>query len=97
VQAVSLGVACAAALGKVLSTQYMLWLAPFAAICDSPLVLLLFAGACATTRVLIVNGALFENGGLADDRGWSVAWLAIRNACLLALTILLGVRAASRE
>jgi uncharacterized membrane protein len=93
VQALSLGVGCAAVLGKVLSPQYVLWLAPFVAIADSPVALLCFAGACVATRALLLD----PFGGLGDQRTPAVVMLAVRNTLLVATTAVLGYRAASLE
>jgi hypothetical protein len=92
-QALALGVACAAVLGKVLSPQYLLWLTPFAAIVDSPVALICFVGACFAERVLLLHSF----GGLDHERTRAVVALAMRNAFLLATTVVFGYRAASLE
>ena len=92
-RAAGLAAASAAVLGKVLSPQYLLWLAPFAALADSAAVLALFAGAAAATY-----GFMHEPfNGLAQRRTPAVALLAVRNALLLAATVVLFRRAAVRE
>jgi uncharacterized membrane protein len=93
VQALALGVASAVVLGKVLSPQYLLWLAPFVALVDSPLVLVLFACACVGTNALMSQPVT----DLADQRTSSVIILTVRNAFLLATTVVVGWRAASRS
>jgi hypothetical protein len=81
VAAAAATVAVAGVAGKVLSPQFLLWLAPFAALADTA-ALVLFAGACVATR-LVFTGAF---GELADLPSGTVALLAVRNALLLALT-----------
>jgi len=70
-----------AVLGKVLSPQFLLWIAPFAALADLA-ALVLFAGACACTRALFAQS--FHS--LAELRHSAVAVLAVRNGLLLGTT-----------
>jgi uncharacterized membrane protein len=81
VAAAAATVAVVGVAGKVLSPQFLLWLAPFAALADTA-ALVLFAGACVATR-LVFTGAF---GELADLPSGTVALLAVRNALLLAMT-----------
>jgi uncharacterized membrane protein len=83
-------VAAIAVLGKVLSPQYLLWLAPFVALGDLAAVVL-FVGACLAARGM----TLAEFRDLHELHTDSVALLAVRNALLLATTgalLRLGVR-----
>ena len=92
VRALALAVAGAAVLGKVLSPQYLLWLAPFVALVDSSLAVVLFGCACLANRFLMPH----MPNGLSDQRPEAVALLAVRNGFLLATTVVLGWRAAQR-
>jgi hypothetical protein len=91
VTAVAATVAVAAVLGKVLSPQFLLWIAPFAALADAT-ALVLFVAACAGTRGLFVGS--FR--ALSELHPGPVAVLAVRNVMLLGTTGAL-VRAASRR
>jgi hypothetical protein len=71
----------AAVLGKVLSPQFLLWIAPFAALVDVA-ALGLFVAACACTRGLFLES--FR--ALAELRRGAVALLAVRNVLLLGTT-----------
>jgi hypothetical protein len=83
-------VAVVAVLGKVLSPQFLLWIAPFAALADLA-ALALLAGACACTRGMFAQS--FH--ALAELRNSAVALLAVRNVFLLGSTAAL-VRAVRR-
>ena len=72
-------VASVAAVGKVLSPQFLLWIAPFAALTDLT-ALALFLAACACTRGLFLSS--FRS--LLELRAAPVALLAVRNALLVA-------------
>ena len=74
-------VAGAAVLGKVLSPQFLLWIAPFAAVADLT-ALALFVGACACTRGLFLGS--FR--ALSELHRGPVALLAVRNVFLLGTT-----------
>jgi uncharacterized membrane protein len=71
-------VAAVAVLGKVLSPQFLLWIAPFAAIADLT-ALALFLAACACTRGLFLGS--FRS--LVELRSGSVALLTVRNVLLV--------------
>jgi hypothetical protein len=72
-------VAVLAVAGKVLSPQYLIWVAPFAALCDLP-ALALFAVSCLAARAL----TLAPYRELHELHTGSVTLLAIRNAFLVA-------------
>jgi len=91
VAAAAATVAAAAVLGKVLSPQFLLWIAPFAALVDLT-ALVLFVAACAGTRWLFVGS--FHS--LAELHPGPVAVLAVRNAFLLGTTGALLRTAAQR-
>jgi hypothetical protein len=91
VAAAAATVTAAAVLGKVLSPQFLLWIAPFAALADLT-ALALFVAACAGTRGLFLGS--FR--ALSELRPGSVAVLAVRNVFLLGTTGAL-VRAAWRR
>jgi glycosyl transferase family 87 len=81
VTAVAATVAVAAVLGKVLSPQFLLWMAPFVALADEA-ALVFFLGACACTRGLFLGS--FR--ALSELHRGMVALLAVRNVLLLATT-----------
>jgi hypothetical protein len=81
VTAVAATVAVAAVLGKVLSPQFLLWLAPFVALADLA-ALVLFLAACACTRGLFLGS--FR--ALSELHRGMVALLAVRNVLLLGTT-----------
>jgi hypothetical protein len=81
VAAAAATVAATAVLGKVLSPQFLLWIAPFAAIVDVA-ALVLFLAACAGTRGLFIGS--FR--ALSELHRGMVALLAVRNAFLLGTT-----------
>jgi hypothetical protein len=71
------------ALGKVLSPQYVIWLAPFAALCwarGERLAGALIAAAVALTQVEFPRHYL----DLVTGETWVVVVVALRNAALLA-------------
>jgi hypothetical protein len=72
-------VAVVAVAGKVLSPQYLIWVAPFAALCDLP-ALALFGVACLAARGL----TLAPYRELHELHTGSVTLLAARNAFLVA-------------
>jgi Glycosyltransferase family 87 len=84
VAAAAAAVAVVAILGKVLSPQYLLWVAPFAALADLVASVPL-AAACLATQ------ALHESwfGDLLSREPGAVAVLALRNALLVATVVLL--------
>jgi hypothetical protein len=84
-------VAVAAVLGKVLSPQFLLWIAPFAALADFT-ALVLFVAACAGTRGLFLGS--FRS--LSELHHGPVAVLAVRNMFLLGTTGALLRQAARR-
>jgi uncharacterized membrane protein len=71
-------VAVAAVLGKVLSPQFLLWIAPFAALADLT-ALAFFLAACAATRGLFLG----PFRALRELHTAPVALLAVRNALLV--------------
>jgi hypothetical protein len=75
-------VAVSAIVGKVLSPQYLIWLAPFAVLV--PAILLPYAIACLLTRALFPG----QYGGLIDQHDGPIALLVVRNAVLVALVVL---------
>jgi Glycosyltransferase family 87 len=77
-------VASAAVVGKVLSPQFLLWIAPFAALTDLT-ALALFLAACACTRGLFLSS--FRS--LVELRTAPVALLAVRNLLLVATVAVL--------
>jgi Glycosyltransferase family 87 len=81
VAAAAATVTAAAVAGKVLSPQFLLWIAPFAAVVDLA-ALGLFVVACACTRGLFLES--FR--ALSELRRGAVALLAVRNVLLLATT-----------
>ncbi len=88
VAAAAATVAVASLAGKVLSPQYLLWLAPFAVLCDGA-ALLCFAAACVASRGLFLG----RFAHLREQDPAAVALLATRNALLLLATVLLLRRA----
>jgi uncharacterized membrane protein len=74
-------VAVAAAFGKVLSPQFLLWVVPFVALVDG-MALLLFLGAALATR------GVFDGwfGSLRELNDGAIALLAVRNALLVGTT-----------
>ena len=89
VAATAAAVAVVAILGKVLSPQYLLWVAPFAALA-SPLACVPLAGACVATHLL--HTPWF--GDLLRKDAGAVALLGARNVLLLATLGLLVRRGA---
>jgi hypothetical protein len=85
VTAAAATIAAAAALGKVLSPQFLLWIAPFAALVDLA-ALALFLAACACTRGLF----LLSYRSLVELRGGAVALLTLRNVLLVGCVGLLA-------
>jgi hypothetical protein len=83
-------VTAVAVLGKVLSPQYLLWIAPFAALV--PVALVPFIAACLLTRA-IFPGRYDALRALHDG---PVALLAVRNLLLLAALALCLAAAAAR-
>ena len=81
-------VAIAAVAGRVLSPQYLLWLAPFAVLCDGA-ALLCFAGACLASRALFLG----RFSQLREQNDGAVTMLVTRNALLVAATVALLRRA----
>src|SRR5207244_1030231 len=88
VAAAAAAVAVVAILGKVLSPQYLLWVAPFAALAD-PLACVPFAGASIATRALHSSWV----GDLLHKDAGAVVVLAMRNVLFLATLVLLLRRA----
>jgi uncharacterized membrane protein len=88
VAAAAATVAVAAVAGKVLSPQYLLWLAPFAVLCDGA-ALLCFAAACLASRALFLG----RFSQLREQDNGAVAVLVTRNALLLGATVALLRRA----
>jgi uncharacterized membrane protein len=88
VAAAAATVAVAAAVGKVLSPQYLLWLAPFAVLCDGA-ALACFAVACVASRALFLG----RFSQLREQHAGPVAMLVARNGFLVAATIALLRRA----
>ena len=89
IAAASATVAVAAVAGKVLSPQYLLWLAPFAVLCDG-VALVCFAVACVASRGLFLG----RFSHLREQDNAAVAMLAVRNAFLVAVTFALFRRVA---
>ncbi|MBJ7329605.1 MAG: DUF2029 domain-containing protein [Solirubrobacteraceae bacterium] len=92
-----LGLCCIAALlafialGKVLSPQYMIWLAPFAALAwvwGERAVAAMCAGAIALTSVWFPNSYL----ALVQEADWVIWTVALRNALLVGALLTLLVR-----
>ena len=74
-------VAVAAIAGKVLSPQFLLWLAPFVVLVRSLLAPALLAAAMLLTNLIFPD----RYGELVARRGGEIALLAVRNALLLVL------------
>ena len=81
VAAAAATIAAVAVLGKVLSPQFLLWLAPLVVLCRSVL-----AGALLAVAMLLTN-LIFPDryDGLIARHGGEIALLCVRNALLLAV------------
>jgi hypothetical protein len=77
--------AVGACLGKVLSPQFLLWIAPLVVLARSAVVTALFTAAMVLTHVLFPD----RYGGLLAKHDGEIALLAARNAALLGVVALL--------